>query len=61
MRTMGVLDVMAPVLVIVGAVAVVAVLYLGITAAKDRRAAKRERDVARGYEEKRSTSAHFKK
>lgn len=44
-ETMNMFDVVAPVLMIIAAVAGVAVLYLGVTALKDRRARKNdERD-----------------
>ncbi len=41
---MNMFDVVTPVLVIVGAIAGVAVLYLGFTAIKDRRASKNDRN-----------------
>lgn len=54
MGMMGVLDVMAPALVIIGAIALVAVLYLVITAVKDRvNRAREERAGNRGPRHKR--------
>ncbi|WP_102337651.1 hypothetical protein [Collinsella provencensis] len=62
MRSMGMFDVLAPVLLIVGAIAVAALIYLGITAMKDRRAEKRSEKQAKvARVEKQDAPAHFKK
>lgn len=47
LTTMGVLDVLTPVLMIIGAIVAVAALYFGFTALKDRSARKREDNLRR--------------
>ena len=50
---MAALDILAPVLVIVAAIAAVAIAYLAFTALKDRSDLRRDEELMNGYRSKR--------